>query len=113
MEGGAKPQIHDRHCCQLFTQPPEITLINLLEILPICMALKLLVVYEINLKVYNLVLPIPSKCQGRVPLPKLSFFEEFQRGKGSLVFNPKVYIADFEPLNRTFSKKNCNIIFLK
>ena len=63
MEGGAKPQIHDRHCCQLFTQPPEITLINLLEILPICMALKFLVVYEINLKVYNLVSPIPSQCK--------------------------------------------------
>ena len=83
MEGGAKPQIHDRHCCQLFTQPPEITLINLLEILPICMALKLLVVYEINLKVYNLVLPIPSQCQGRVTLPKQSFFLKSSKGRSA------------------------------
>ena len=30
------------------------------------------------------------------------FSEKFQKGRG-VIFNPKIYIADFGPLNRAFS----------
>ena len=39
--------------------------------------------------------------------------------KERVIFNPKIHVADFGPLNRTFwawnlkKKKNCNIFFLK
>ena len=63
------------------------------------MALKFLVVYEINLKVYNLVSPIPSQCQGRVTLPKqMDFFGKAAKWRwGGVIFNPNVYVANFGP----------------
>ena len=34
------------------------------------------------------------------------FSEKFQREGGGIIFNPKIYIADFGPLNRAFQHEN-------
>ena len=44
-------------------------------------------------------------------------FGKVLKGVGGAIFNPKIYVAGFAPLNRPFfgrfPKKNCNIFFLK
>ena len=34
------------------------------------------------------------------------FFETFQKEGGEVIFIPKIYVADFGPLNRAIKQKN-------
>ena len=39
----------------------------------------------------------------RIPLPKRTNFRKSSKGGGGVISNPKIYFADFGPLNRAFS----------
>ena len=65
-------------------------------------------------KVNILQILISVITEGRVLLPKRMNFRK--TSKGGVIFNPRIYAADFEPIYsffRTFSEKKYNIIFPK
>ena len=43
-----------------------------------------------------------ASLKGRVSPPKRMNFRKSSRGEGGVIFNPKIYIAKFGPLNRAF-----------
>ena len=42
-------------------------------------------------------------AKGRMEIPKRMFFRKSSKRGGGVISNPKIYIADFGPLNRAFS----------
>ena len=44
-----------------------------------------------------------NHCKGRMAAPNQMNFRKSSKG-GGRIFNPKIHIADFEPLNRAFSE---------
>ena len=43
-----------------------------------------------------------SSTKGRVTLPKRMNFQKNSKRGGGIIFNPKIYVADFGPFNRGF-----------
>ena len=60
-------------------------------------------------------LPKLLATEGRVLLPnQMNFWKKSKRGRGGgVIFNPKVYVADFGSLNIESERKNCSVIFRK